>query len=113
MDLMLFPTYALPSTLYAHAEEARRPVISAAVFAEWPEHMRREFAALTAEAGIADADVRERTGITPKALERARQSKCLFALSYAEFDVLDEEGARHRNQRAMEGEDAQCVSPVP
>jgi hypothetical protein len=95
MGLMLFPTYELPSTLYAHVEEERRPVISAKAFAEWPEHMRREFAALTAEAGIADAEVRERTGITPKALERARQSEGLLALSYPEFDVLDEEEARN------------------
>lgn len=95
MDLILFPTYELPSTLYAHVEEERRPVISADAFADWPEHMRREFALLTAEAGIADVKVRERTGITPEALERARQSKGLFALTYAEFRVLDDEEERN------------------
>ena len=91
MDLILFPTYEVPSTLFAHVQETGAAKISAEAFAEWPEHMRREFAALTAEAGIADDHVRERTGITPEALERARQSKGLFALNFSEARVLGDE----------------------
>jgi hypothetical protein len=103
MDLMLFPTYDLPSTRLRHVE-IREPVITAERFAEWPEHMRREFALLAAEAGLKDAVVRNRTGITADALERARQSTRLFALSYSESRVLDEEEDRQSaNKKRWKG----------
>lgn len=83
MDVNLFPTYDVPSTLYAHVAE-RRPTVTAEAFAQWPEHMRREFALLAAEAGLDDARVGARSGIAPAALVRARAGIGLFALTYSE-----------------------------
>lgn len=72
------------------------PTIDAAVFAAWPEHMRREFALLTADHGIPDAAVRRATGISGAALARARQTTGVFALSFSDSRVLDEEEERLR-----------------
>ena len=90
MDLILFSTVPRP--------------ITAEVFAEWPEHMRREFALLVAEhPEQTDARVQAATGITPAALNRARESKGLFALNFSEARVLGEEddvgSATHRASR--------------
>lgn len=82
MDLKLFSAYF--------------PPIDAEVFAAWPEHMRREFALLTAEHGYSDKTVHEATGISSGALLRARSSKALFAQSYSDFSILDEEAERLR-----------------
>lgn len=66
------------------------PAISAETFAEWPDHMRREFALIAAEAGHSDQTVCARTGITAAALRRARATTGVFALDFKDVNPLDE-----------------------
>lgn len=72
--------------------------ITAARFHDWPEHMRREFALLTAEkSGGDDGVIRDLTGISVAALAGARAAGRLHALIYSDARVSDDEavgGAR-------------------
>lgn len=108
MDLILFPTYRVPSALALPENPA--PGVTAARFACWPDHVRREFAALAAEAGLSDRAVRDRTGIAPEALARARETAGLFALVYSEARVVEGDDvfdrAREACRRYRERKDA-------
>lgn len=107
MDLMLFlddPRAVQGPTRQAFTPIAVPPRVTAETFAAWPEHMRREFALLTAEraAELSDDGVSRITGITADALGRARASKGLFAHSYSEIKVIDEDSERKRVAKQRE-----------
>lgn len=94
MDVKLFTALNLPSMRFQYRPEGKAPEITAEAFACWPEHMRREFALLAAEAGLSDRAVCKGTGIATVALGRARETKGLHALSFAEFRAIDDEEER-------------------
>lgn len=88
--MILFEDARLPHSGSRFLAPERRAGVRLDGLADWPPHMRLEFALLAAERGLSDEELCDRTGLPASAFRRLRQSGCTpYARNFSEARELD------------------------